>query len=302
MTIVFVGWTADYDRIMIQQLTKTMPVKAINFPEGKLIFHVNRLLGYWPNRIYLKLHSLFFENSTILIFKDSDGYGYIRNADVFKQEKIVAVRNIVSAEFIQNLKLVFKRIYSFDKTQCSKYLLQHMDQIIPLTEKELGLSVNDNVCFFVGLDKNRVGIISEVASELESFGIKCNFLVVRDSTSKSESDYYIDSYVGYSENIRMVQSSKYILEINQKDQEGLTLRTLEAMFFERKLITNNQSLKNYDFYDESRVFIYDSNIEPQKFKTFMSQEFKPIEDDSLDRYRAESFLKKILSDHETKYS
>lgn len=34
--IVFIGWTADYDRIMIQQLREHFEIKNIAYPEGRL--------------------------------------------------------------------------------------------------------------------------------------------------------------------------------------------------------------------------------------------------------------------------
>lgn len=36
-----------------------------------------------------------------------------------------------------------------------------------------------------------------------------------------------------------------ILELNISGQSGLTLRTMEALFYHKKLITNNENVKNF---------------------------------------------------------
>ncbi|EFA4954152.1 hypothetical protein C2D30_23655, partial [Escherichia coli] len=83
--IVFFGWTADYDRMMIQQLRNHFEIKNITYPEGRLFFRLNKITRFNLIRSFLKLHSSALPSDAILIFKDSDGYGYHRHLDLFQQ-------------------------------------------------------------------------------------------------------------------------------------------------------------------------------------------------------------------------
>ena len=47
--IVFIGWTADYDRIMIQQLREHFEIKNIAYPEGRLFFRLNMCVRIKPS-------------------------------------------------------------------------------------------------------------------------------------------------------------------------------------------------------------------------------------------------------------
>ena len=48
----------------------------------------------------------------------------------------------------------------------------------------------------------------------------------------------------------LVHESKVILDINHPKQVGLTMRTFEAFGAQKKLITTNADVANYDFYDK----------------------------------------------------
>ena len=47
------------------------------------------------------------------------------------------------------------------------------------------------------------------------------------------------------------------MEINKDNQSGFTLRALESLFYQTKLITNNFGIKESDIYNKSNVFIVD---------------------------------------------
>ena len=74
----------------------------------------------------------------------------------------------------------------------------------------------------------------------------------------------------------MLSQSNCILDYNQEGQVGLTLRPMEALFLEKKLITNNKDIKNYDFYNPSNIFILgENNIED--IKEFINKPYEKVE-------------------------
>nr|WP_318381085.1 hypothetical protein [uncultured Enterobacter sp.] len=298
--IYFIGWTADYDRQMIGLLKPSIRHKVINFPEGKLIYQLNKRLYYWLNGFYLFLHSLTTHRHSTYFFKDSDGYGYLRFAQFFKGKRVLVIRNIVSEKDVIKYKKIFSHIYSFDKVQCDKYSFKYMLQVFADIKPQLGNPESKNACYFVGLDKNRLGVINTISEILNGYDIKSVFNVVKDKTSSYESCFYINNPLTYDDNIKMVQENKFLLEINQEGQEGITLRALESIFYQKKLITNNLSLREYDFYDPCRIFIFKScsTWDFEAFEQFLVSKYSPVSESILNNYKFSTFITNVMNTYE----
>lgn len=290
--LIFLGWSADYDRIMIDELKKTINSRCIIFPEGKTIFKLNKLTGFIFIKVYLFIVSLFFSRNDILVFKDSDGYGYHRCLPFLNQRKLLIVRNIISRDNAIYFRSHFNEIYSFDMAQCEEYGFNYMPQIFPFVSVDRSCSTIVNGCYFVGVDKGRIDYIELVADSLLSHGIFCDFSVIMDNTSKDFSKYYVNNEISYRENIEKTKKQKYLLEVNQVGQTGLTLRALESIFFEKKLISNNSYLRHCDFYHPSRIFIFScvNDFFSPEFEKFMNVTYKPIDESILRMYNASDFF------------
>ena len=90
----------------------------------------------------------------------------------------------------------------------------------------------------------------------------------------------------------MIAESKCILDYNQEGQVGLSLRPMEALFLERKLITNNTDIKNYDFYNHDNIFILgEDNI--NEIKEFINKPYKKIDQDIIDYYDFDQWLNRF---------
>lgn len=295
--IVFFGWTADYDRLMINELSKKINVKAINFPEGRFFFRINKVFGYKIIRFFLKICSFGISDASLLVFKDSDGYGYHKNLDLFKQKKILLIRNIIYKDSVCFFRDNFDEIYSFDQLQAKKNNFKLMSQIFPLISVPYDTNIKYNSCYFVGLDKHRAQTLNVIGDVIHSkYGIECDFNIVKDKTSSSVSPYYISKGLSYADNLKKTQECTFILEINQQGQSGLTLRTLEAMFFSKKLISNNPHLKKFDFYDEGRIYVFESveDFNSNEFTKFIEAPFLKIEEHMLNKYKALTFFESLV--------
>lgn len=297
--MIFLGWSADYDKIMVQQLKKKLKVQGVNFPEGRVIFWINKRIKYFLIKAFLFVVSRFFPAKAVLVFKDSDGYGYHNCLSLFRQKKVLIVRNVISREDASKFLSRFSTVYSFDKEQCEKYGLSYMPQIFPLEDIDSDDLDDENSCYFIGIDKGRINTIDLVAIALSKYNIQCDFNVLRDRTSREYSKFYIDKGITYQKNISRAKKQKFILEINQEGQSGLTLRALESLFFGKKLISNNPELRDCDFYDESRIFIFNdlNDFETSKFKAFISSDYKPIQEELLNNYKASNFFSNVSNGH-----
>ena len=128
-------------------------------------------------------------------------------------------------------------VWTFDKKDSLQYNLKYNPQFytynIKLPKRDLKYDI-----LFLGRDKGRKESIQEWKTLFEQNNLKVNLCII-----ENEKDY-----IPYPKYLTMLSESKTILDFVAPGQSGLTLRTMESLFLEKKLITNNQDIKNYDFY------------------------------------------------------
>lgn len=144
-------------------------------------------------------------------------------------------------------------LWSFDKNDSEKYNMSYNTSFYLKNLSEKKYDIKKDI-FFIGLDKGRYDKLNKLKSEFEEAGINVDLRIVRERNShKSNKKYSLPlSYIEVIDNIR---SSRAILEIMQDGQIGLSLRTFESLYFGKKLITDNYSIKDEPFYNEHNIFI-----------------------------------------------
>ena len=97
----------------------------------------------------------------------------------------------------------------------------------------------------------------------------------------------------YKDYLEKVKSSKVLCEINQENQSGLTVRALEALFFKKKLITNNVSIKEYDFYHPANILVLNENTTEQELAHFLAVPFENVDEQIIRNYEVNSWVKNV---------
>lgn len=148
--------------------------------------------------------------------------------------------------------------WSFDEGDCQKYQMKKNIQYysVPLSGMEAEQNIENDI-YFIGHDVGRKKQILEVRRQAEKQGLVCDFHIISDKKL----------VVPYREVQRQLAKSRAILEINRSGQSGFTLRTMESLFFEKKLVADNIALLDAPFYRKSNIFIigYDSMDDLKKW-------------------------------------
>jgi hypothetical protein len=84
--------------------------------------------------------------------------------------------------------------------------------------------------------------------------------------------------LGHKEIIEIYKKSKAILDINHPGQNGLTMRTFETLGAGRKLVTTNEDIKLYPFFNANNIFVIDRQ-DPKLDVNFFRNEFQKIDSD-----------------------
>jgi hypothetical protein len=192
-----------------------------------------------------------------------------------------------------NLLPAFCEIWSFDKVDCELYNLKFNTQFY---FKDIQLPVSEIVydVSFVGIDKGRKKNLEHINSIFVKHGIK-SYMYIVDNEWNKRGYKGITKPLSYYEYLGVISSSKVLLDYVQEDQHGLTLRPMESIFFRKKLITNNISIINEDFFHESNIFILGIHDTNNLFQ-FVNSPYIQISDTIIDQYDVQNWLKRFHLD------
>ena len=97
-----------------------------------------------------------------------------------------------------------------------------------------------------------------------------------------------------SDIIDFYKKSRVILDINHPDQVGLTMRTFEAIGANKKIITTNEQIKNYNFYNPINILIINRNS-IQLNEEFFKTPYQKIEKDIYYNLSLDGWVKEIFN-------
>lgn len=105
---------------------------------------------------------------------------------------------------------------------------------------------------------------------------------------------FTNQFLTYDENMGWVKSSKALLDLKLKEHNGLSFRFFEALKYEKKLITDNPDVKNYDFYNPENIFIIGEDSE-ENLNSFIENPYQEIPAEIKNKYSFENWFKTLIS-------
>lgn len=221
----------------------------------------NRILdnfSYLLDRLNLAMPKIFINKHLLeasdVIFTDS-GFRKCVYKTLIKQKSNMKLYYMNPIDN-QNKELLhyFTEVYSFSETDSNEYGMKYKHT--PYSKaKNINMSKEKYDVVFLGRVKGREEEILSTKKILENAGITCRFMVFGADSNEIVLKEYMDyeTYLGY------VLNCKCVLEMNQKGQDACSLRFLEGLFYEKKVITNNINIVNDLYYDKENVFILGEN-------------------------------------------
>ena len=95
--------------------------------------------------------------------------------------------------------------------------------------------------------------------------------------------------------MEITKKSRCILDFPYACQEGLTMRTIEALGAKCKLITTNKNIIQYDFYNEKNIYIIDPITMNLPDEEFILSEYEDIPNDMYLYYSLDSWIEWLIS-------
>lgn len=266
----------------------------------RYLFKILRIDNFYPS--YKLNEAIKEKNPKMIVIIGSLIYSpYIKSLRrLFPTVKIKYFYTNVVAEIASISPSVLKRYniiaYSWDFLDCEKYSLRYMRPFFDYKLLPTCKNFEYDVCF-IGSDKGRYKMIRYLQDVVSRMNKSCYFLITADYSFLRFIHAYYSRPISYDAYLKIVASSRCIIDLVQKGQTGTTTRVMEALFSGKKLITNNKYLRNYDFYNSKNIFILGED-DVDGLGAFIEEDFEPVKMSILQEYTTSSWLYYFLEDND----
>ena len=154
------------------------------------------------------------------------------------------------------VKEIYDLSFSYDTGDAEKYGYIHFDEFE--SRPDVPQAPDYPLCdvYFAGAAKNRLPRLIEVYDRLTAAGLKCSYYITgaaSDQRAPRDGIYYAADQMSYREMLYRTVNARCILEMNQLGAVGYTSRFLEAVLYNKRLNTDNLSVRESKFYAPDRI-------------------------------------------------
>lgn len=203
----------------------------------------------------------------------------------------------------------FDEVFSFDKQDCEEIGLTFRPLFFDIEYEQIAKDKTELIydLFFVGtVHSDRYRILTEVREQFEKNHHKVFYYLFLPSklmyyqrkwfTSDVKGSKISEfSFVGLPSDqlTSKLKQSRAVVDIQHPKQTGLTMRTIEMLGANKKMITTNEEIKKYDFYHPNNICVVDRNhvVVPTEF---MTTPYVRVDEKVKERYSIQYFVKDIL--------
>lgn len=234
--------------------------------------------------------------------------------DIATLEKIKTYTNRLITYLYDNLERVpvedklhlFDKIFSFDRIDVRKHGFEKITNYIYLPhisqEKQ---NPQMDMFYITSYDSRRVSMVKLLAKKLMDLGLKFQIMVIG---KKSWRHQLTNMFIKIPKNLFLIfsikkiphndlpayyKNSRVLLDLMREGQYGLSFRVFEAMSLEKKIITDNESIKTYDFYNPNNILILNKNI-TNLDQSFFESPYEKIPEEIYERYTLGNWVNKVF--------
>lgn len=203
----------------------------------------------------------------------------------------------------------FDRISTFDKTDATSYgwIYRPLFFVSQYTDRNVKKDID--ILFICALHSNRAKILNRLKLIAKENGYRLKSVVhlkkllyykYKYINKKSDVIEVDDKDLTFKplticESYKLYSRSKVVVDYTNINQTGYTMRTIEALGNNCKLITNNRLIVESDFYNNDNIIVYNED-EFDIPSDFIKSPYKIVSEDINDKYSLESWLDDLLGD------
>ncbi|HFR3278101.1 TPA: capsular biosynthesis protein CpsH, partial [Streptococcus suis] len=92
----------------------------------------------------------------------------------------------------------------------------------------------------------------------------------------------------------IINETEVVLDIQHPKQSGLTMRTIEMIGMNKKIITTNPMIRQYDFYNPNNILIID-RFDVEIDLSFFESPYQELQTEIYEKYSLEQWILDILN-------
>lgn len=219
--------------------------------------------------------------------------------------------SLVNNKFIRAKWEYYDKVYTFDRID----YLNHKESIdfLPLfyyedyLPKDTGVTEYKYDMSFIGTGhEDRVKIVKALTHQLEnkqrnvfSYFFIPHKLVYYLNKIKNPHFKYVRmedvefKQLPFEKLYEIYSQSKCVVDIESSKQNGLTMRTIEMIGLEKKLITTNKDIVHYDFFNPDNIMILDRK-DPVIDLEFIDRPYIPLDEKIRTKYSLHDWILNVL--------
>jgi len=194
------------------------------------------------------------------------------------------------------LEGIFDKTFSFDELDVKKYGFIHISNYIYLPQKDLKpINTLKHKMFMVISGDERLGTLNAIADKLDGLNIKYKFIVraSRKPLALNANVEYTKEEIWQDKLVEYLDKSEIFLDIIRHGHNGLSFRIFESLAYQKKLITTNPSVKNYDFYNPNNIMVLDpENIVVDA--DFFDTPYEPLDEAIYNKYTVAHWVSTVF--------
>lgn len=157
--------------------------------------------------------------------------------------------------------------------------------------------------YFVGRHwSNRTPMIDDFLEKVSQFDVDFQFYILDDkNTAKqeykhSEKIYFLEKSMDFETNLHHVKNSDILVDFVKAEHNGLSFRFFESIHYQKKLITNNSKVTEYDLYHPNNIFVWDKlTFDVAEFQKFLKEPYVILDNSITDKYAFGNWIRYILN-------
>lgn len=191
----------------------------------------------------------------------------------------------------------FDKFFVFDKNDVDekKNIFFLTNFFFDFDENKTQSTISNDVFYIGTYVEERFEALKNISNVFNEQKISQKILLFSWDKKEAEGEItFTNHFLTYDENMEQVKKSKALLDLKLKEHNGLSFRFFEALKYNKKLITDNPDVKNYDFYRKENIFIIGEDSETE-LKGFVENPYLEIPSEIKNKYRFENWFTTLTS-------
>ena len=204
---------------------------------------------------------------------------------------------------VQDKLHFFDKIYSFDDKDIEKHGFEKLTNYnyLPFLSQEKQ-NPSEDALYITSYDKKRIKQLEILSRKFEELRLKFDLYVIGKKSWKNQlmkpfsknKIVFTRKRISHENLPEFYKRTKVILDLMRENQYGLSFRVFEAMALEKKIITDNEKIKNYDFYNPNNILVLNkdfSNITKEFFET----PYQSLPEEIYKKYTLEKWVERVFN-------